>query len=115
MPAPNRAAQTARVTGLVTVDGQPAPGLSVMFLPAGPGRPALGRTDQNGHYELTTFRQGDGALVGGHRVAIAPSEDPAGAWAKKKLPARYREAETSALSVEVQPGRNEFHFDLTTD
>jgi hypothetical protein len=42
----------------------------VKFHPVGPGRPAAALTDQDGQFELTTVRSGDGALMGRYKVTI---------------------------------------------
>ena len=67
--SPKRRDRTVKVTGMVTLDGQPARGLSVVFHPA-KGRPAVGMTDGDGRFSLSTFRQGNGALLGQHVVTV---------------------------------------------
>lgn len=63
---------TAAVSGKVTRDGQPVAGGSVMFSPIGKGKPAAADVNQDGSYRLTTYRSGDGAIVGKHRVTFTP-------------------------------------------
>lgn len=66
----------APVHGRVTIDNKPLFQGNVMFAPiarAGqenPGKPAFGKIQSNGDYHLTTFAQGDGAIVGQHWVTI---------------------------------------------
>src|SRR5689334_3923065 len=67
----------APVHGRVTCNGKPVPQAGVIFSPAGqsesdrqPGKAAAGSTDADGRYVLTTYRPGDGALVGQHHVSI---------------------------------------------
>ncbi|MHB9081972.1 MAG: hypothetical protein ACYC3X_31290 [Pirellulaceae bacterium] len=78
---------TVPVTGLVMLDGKPVAGASVTFSPTGKGgRAAVGTTDAEGRYTLTTMKPGDGAIPGSYNVAIsktvagaaagAPAEDP---------------------------------------
>ncbi|MGL4512667.1 MAG: hypothetical protein ACRCT8_06210 [Lacipirellulaceae bacterium] len=71
----------ARVHGTVTVEGKPLAGGRIMLAPqpAGgninPGKPAYGRLDAEGRYEVSTFAERDGAVVGTHLVTIsAPRE-----------------------------------------
>ncbi|MCH5373930.1 MAG: carboxypeptidase-like regulatory domain-containing protein, partial [Planctomycetes bacterium] len=66
----------AKVTGIVTLDGEPLEGAKVIFQPK-KGQPAAGITDGKGRYSLTTLENHDGAVPGQYRVIIsteAPSE-----------------------------------------
>ncbi|MBA2113709.1 hypothetical protein [Bremerella alba] len=98
----------ATVEGIVTVDGQPAQGLEVTFEPES-GRPAIGFTDDQGHYELQYTASQEGASLGKYRVRI---DVPSGSEAKVRIPIRYN-AKTE-LNAEVLPGRNELNFEVTT-
>lgn len=119
-----------QVQGTITFDGKPLSGVVVVFQPDS-GRPARGRTDAEGKYELTYIRQTQGTKVGHNRVEVAPSEeedDTADAEAdtesvsnkrpgkfksgKPKIPARYNIK--SELEADVQPGENTFDFELTS-
>ncbi|MDZ7617281.1 MAG: carboxypeptidase-like regulatory domain-containing protein [Patescibacteria group bacterium] len=62
---------TIPCTGEVLLDGKPLPNAAVMFIPADGSRAATGKTDSAGCFRLTTFRLGDGAFPGEHRVTIA--------------------------------------------
>jgi hypothetical protein len=59
-----------KVEGTVTLDGKPLSGASVTFNPVGGGRPSVGTTDSSGHFQLTTFNTGDGALPGDYKVTV---------------------------------------------
>ncbi len=63
---------TYPVRGKVTFDGKPLPGGgSIRFVPiSGPGKEAGGTIAEDGTYEMQTFGQKDGAIVGDHRVEI---------------------------------------------
>jgi len=117
-----------QVSGTVTLDGKPLSNVVVVFQPD-VGRPASGRTDADGRYELTYIRSTLGTKVGHNRVEIAPSEeeDVAGEDAgevdtpmgrrrgrsrKPKVPYRYNIK--SELEADVQPGANTFDFELTS-
>ncbi|QDT66671.1 transthyretin-like family protein [Calycomorphotria hydatis] len=74
-----------RVTGRVTLDGQPVANLPLTFNPrmAGDsvngivGPPSFGVTDENGHFTLTATRGwGRGAVAGPHLVMFNPVVDP---------------------------------------
>ena len=68
--------ELAPVTGMVRVDGQPLSTGKVMFAPVSAsdaiesGKPAMGRLQPDGTFELSTYKQGDGAVVGSHWVTI---------------------------------------------
>lgn len=61
---------TAKVTGKVTYDGGPVTSGSVTFAPVSgtEGKPATGVVQSDGSYALSTYAEGDGAVVGSHRV-----------------------------------------------
>ncbi|MDB5313076.1 MAG: carboxypeptidase regulatory-like protein [Gemmataceae bacterium] len=60
-----------KVSGTVTLKGQPVEGASVQFVPvAGGGRPAAGTTQTDGGFSLTTFQDKDGALPGEYKVVV---------------------------------------------
>lgn len=116
------------VTGTVTLDGEPLQRVAVVFSPDN-GRPARGRTDLSGKYELTYIHDTMGTKVGHNRVEIAPSEEdeqeeeeqatagetistakPPAMREKPKVPARYNTK--SILEADVKPGKNVFDFKL---
>lgn len=114
------------VTGTVTMDGQPLCNIVVLFSPDN-GRPARGKTNSQGKYELTYIGHTPGCKVGHNRVEIAPNEEgeqdsedsrdtESGGAAQRpkpgklRIPARYNSK--SELEADVQPGENEFDFKL---
>lgn len=99
------------------MDGQPLPGVIVGFEPQGVsvGGPSNGRTDDQGHYELTYSNGTKGAIIGTHKVTITtPTEGPPppGQKYKDPIPARYNSA--SELSQEVQAGANVIDLELSS-
>lgn len=114
--------QLGLVTGTVMLDNQPVAGVSVTFQPDS-GRPATGKTDENGDFQLTYMRDIPGCKVGHCRVEIGYGEgENEGVEmegddvvqtpdsGKKTIPARYN-TETE-LEADVKPGENQFDFDL---
>lgn len=109
-----------KVKGLVTLDGKPLKKgqAHVVFVPdAGKGTsgpPAVGVTDDEGRYSLSTDREteGDGALVGFHRVRISEVPNPEKPDAPPTLPGKYADEATSNLMVEVKPGDNDIPLEL---
>lgn len=64
-----------RVSGTVTIDGEPTPDVSVMFSPVDGGRASSGVTDSSGHYDLYYNANTEGALIGQHNVHISSHVD----------------------------------------
>jgi hypothetical protein len=60
----------APVHGKVTYHGEPVSEATVVFLCPGAPRLAVGKTDSNGNYQLTTYESNDGAVIGTHTVAV---------------------------------------------
>jgi hypothetical protein len=101
--------------GVVTIDGKPAKDLTIRFVPIGGGRSALGRTDENGFYEMQYSATASGALVGPVRVEITAAEEETDAAGNSRMkpetiPARYNM--NSELKADVGSGDNSFDFDL---
>ncbi len=64
-----------RVTlrGTVKLDGQPLANATVHFIAQDSGgKDALGTTDADGMFRLSTFKPGDGALPGKYKVVVRP-------------------------------------------
>jgi hypothetical protein len=77
---------------------------------------ARGQIQADGHYELGTYRPGDGALPGTYRVLIAPKTDPNAADKKQPPPpfdSRFMAFKTSGLEFEVKAESNEYPIQLT--
>lgn len=125
---PSDQPELGQVKGTVTLDGKPLGDTEVVFYPDS-GRPARGRTDAEGKYELTYIRETPGTKVGHNRVEIAPSEEggdveaevaaatqgetpaaKAGKPGKPVIPERYNSK--SELEADVKPGENTFDFKL---
>jgi hypothetical protein len=103
----------ARVTGRITLDGQPLDKVLVMFVPdAGPSSGAV--TDQDGRYELVSGpKLGKNVFTGRCRVYLTePVEDPSKPVPPPRFPAKYLSGESSGLEWELKPGPNECNFDL---
>jgi hypothetical protein len=71
--------KTVSVSGTVTHNGQPVPGLVISFVPieATETGVSIGQTDDNGKYELKVAKTGSsGAVVGMHKVWVSRPRDP---------------------------------------
>ena len=125
---------TFPVTGTVTHNGQPVDGATVAFQGAEGSPSAIGVTDADGKYTLTTFVSGDGAVAGDYQVKlfkykvetaeavpdessddyVAPAEGEEGDQAQENLlPPNYADPATSGLTATVsEGGDNTFDFAL---
>jgi hypothetical protein len=104
-----------RVTGTITMDGKPVPNALVSFEPVdGSGATAMGRTDEQGKYELWYSRGNKGAKTGEHLVRIntyeETGEDDGRQIQRETIPARYN-AKTE-LKATVKSGSNTLDFEL---
>ncbi|EAQ80727.1 hypothetical protein DSM3645_11941 [Blastopirellula marina DSM 3645] len=111
--------EIVEVEGTITLDGQPLPGATVLFVP-GKSRPSGGRTDENGHYELHYTDRQKGARIGLNRVQITtaqgPSETADGqpiAAIAERIPAQYNAASTLQFNVSGDQA-NVADFDLSS-
>ncbi len=100
-----RGPSVATVKGKVLLNGQPLTKGQVGTIPSA-GRGANGIIQPDGSFELNTFRKGDGALIGTHKVGVAAFEGgakgPEGGNGKLLVPQRYTNPETSGLTIEVK-------------
>jgi hypothetical protein len=101
------AGTTVPVKGKVTYKGQPLTQGSVVFEPDG-GREANGEIKLDGTFELTTFKIGDGAVPGVHRVGVTGSLK----GGKSPVPVKYRSPSSSKLEVEVSADKTDYSLNI---
>lgn len=83
-PEPVNPKQVVPVSGIVHVDGEPQPGVKVRLvpIPLPPGGrvtlPTIGRTDEEGNFQLTTYYQNDGAPIGEFGMLFEWDLNPSG-------------------------------------
>jgi hypothetical protein len=113
---------TAVVKGKVTYNAKPVSSGTIMFVPAGAGPAATGEIQPDGTYTLTTFKDGDGAVLGSHAVMVTAFEGrPDGLpedkvfHAQELVPPKFSNTATSGLTAEVGKGENTINFDLTDE
>lgn len=118
---------TAKVEGVVTLDGKPLSEIRVLFQPGNKsaeaaGMGSFGLTDSNGKFVLKlSDSQSEGAVVGNHTITLADklSEDvkdsDAGGFGKtpkSRIPAK---STTEPLKFDVKSGTvNQAKFELTS-
>lgn len=99
------------VSGTVTMNGQPLPGVLVSFYPSQSGPASAGVTDSSGKFNLHDRDGTPGAVAGEHSVMIITAPTESGAPAKETILPKYN-TETE-LKETVKEGPNEFTFALT--
>lgn len=103
--------ETFPVSGVVRLAGEPVAGAAVVFTPD-EGQQATGTTDSSGRFELSTFRLGDGALPGSHRVTVAKTTVDAGGKTVFLVPQKYGNLQTTPLTCDVLEEMEPVQFDL---
>jgi hypothetical protein len=100
------------VSGIVLIDGKPATTGHIQFVPR--GNPwARGTIGPDGRFTLTTFEEGDGCVLGDHRVAVSCSK-PSGSNAVLWLaPKEYSHEITSNLKQKITGPVENLKIELT--
>lgn len=107
-----------KVSGKVTLNGEPLDGATVEFIPEQGGRPSIGTTDKDGNYTLLFRADTPGALIGSHLVRITSQRSRSGGEGGEPLvparpevvPQEYNDKTT--LTVQVNEGSNTHDFPL---
>ena len=77
LPGCSSTNKPVEVEGIVLLDNEPVAEATVLFIPEGnSGQPAHGMTDENGKFQLTTFKENDGAFPGSYKVTVTKSVAP---------------------------------------
>jgi hypothetical protein len=110
-----------KVSGTVTVGGQPLANATIRFTPVEVGSPSFGRTDASGNYNLVWGQYRgkpiEGAQIGEHTVTIStfqigdPNIKPPRAEVPEKIPYKYRQ-EGGFPKATVKSGANVINFEL---
>lgn len=110
------------VTGIVTIDGQPAAGWRVTFQYTAfdkQGEDAFGVTDAGGRFAIAVPKlTPPGVWPGEYAVGVAPPPldffSVSQTWREHRYPRKYTAPEYSGLTATVtRSGANAFRFDLT--
>lgn len=106
------------VTGTVTYeDGSPVESGNVIGEATVDGKiVGVQGTIKNGAFSWGGSKEGDGALPGQYKVIVVPvslSEYQLGQGMTPAVDGKFGKYETSGLSFEVKPGKNEFHIKVT--
>jgi hypothetical protein len=104
---------TGEVTGMVKIDGKPAPpGSSITFFPTDGKSPTAGGLIEGGKYSVRVPVGIAKVEIRAPRRASRPKEGPGprGDLVEESLPAKYNDQ--SELRLDVHPGKNAQDFDL---
>lgn len=86
------------VKGKITHRGKPLTQGQISFEPMDAGREAFGKIQSDGTFVMSTFKEGDGAVKGVHRVSVTN----AGRHVRTK----------GDTQVEVSEGKDDYQIDL---
>ncbi len=127
--------EMVKVSGTLTLDGEPVAGAHIRFSPEGKGPAAFAETDTRGRYQLRTFDPGDGAIPGKYRISVTKevtegvvefeSQQEREEYLKKNgrptrkttnaLPQKFGNPETSDLAAEISlAGSKRVDLELTS-
>ncbi len=124
------------VSGTITRNGKPVEKAQVAFIHKDASRNAMGQTDAQGKFHLSTLGTNDGAILGDHIVIVSKTADgpPPSAGPPKpedlakmaaggqmvapkadaSVPAKYADPKTTTLKATVKgDGKDDFPFELT--
>lgn len=112
--------KTAPVKGKVIYNGQPVTSGGIHLQPiavegaaaTNPGQPANGQVQSDGTFVLSTYKEGDGAVVGKHKVSYIPASKSAESYEDKPEPSPYFGLVPKEQEVEIKPGQNELTIEL---
>ena len=125
--------EAAPTRGRITFNGEPLRSGSVLFVPTEPGPTAQANLLSSGEYVLSTYEEGDGAVIGRHQImVIALAEDGKNAVADAStrmltnsagdplplisvIPEQYGDYKKSGLTASVAAGENRIDFALTSE
>jgi hypothetical protein len=116
----NQTPPTYKVVGKVTYQGKPVSEATLIFKKLDQSRGAVGETDSDGQFRLTTYSLDDGAPSGDYQVAIMCYEKPKLNASeaemfhlKNKLPAKFEDPKKSGLTAKVaENDQNVVNFEL---
>jgi len=118
--------KVAPAEGVVTFQGAPIEGATIVFSPASGKNAASGITRSGGRFSLSAFPPDAGAVPGQYTVSIVKREQPAAPSTashdqaapetspKSLLPEKYSAPETSGLTADIPAeGKKDLKFELT--
>ncbi|MCA9126145.1 MAG: hypothetical protein KDB22_03630 [Planctomycetales bacterium] len=115
--------KTVPVSGTLSYQGTPLEGYKLVFHPVEDRQGATAESGADGSFVMGTNEPGDGAAPGKHRVSInfiaermegeAGRETFVKLTPKVKVPAKYKNPDTSGIEIEVpESGSESLNIDL---
>lgn len=100
------------VSGQVLIDGKPLQHGVVRFVSPS-DRPSGGLLDKDGHFSLTCYEPGDGAVLGKHQIAVSADERLSESRVHWHAPKKYADYQNSGLTQEIKGPTDSIKIDLT--
>src|SRR3954454_24249535 len=82
------------ISGKVLIDGKPLTIGSIQFVPEG-ARSSGGAIDPDGHFVLSCYKPGDGAVIGAHRVRVTAAKNISEKELRWEAPKMYSDIASS--------------------
>ena len=102
---------TEKVSGKIMYRNAPVTTGTVVFVPEGDMPSATGEIKPDGTFQLTTYDEHDGAVIGKHSVMVTAVEDMSNMLPEERsgtprslVPPKYSNYTTSGLTAEVTEG-----------
>ncbi len=102
------------VSGRVLIDGEPLSHGTIMLVPHD-ARPSTAPLDAQGRFTMNCFDEGDGAVLGTHRVGVSAVKPLSGSSQQWLAPKRYVDYNDSGLEVEITGPTDDLKIELTWD
>lgn len=102
------------VSGQVLIDGVPLKHGTIQVIPEG-DRAAFGKINSDGMFELTTFEEKDGCVLGKHKVAVIANETIDAKSQRWHAPKKYADPTESNLTVEITDAPKPLVIELSWD
>lgn len=109
---------TTKVTGKVTYQGTLVTGGELLFSPISdatnkmPGKTGRAVIQPDGTYAVTTYSEGDGAVIGKHRLTYLPPAIESGPHGEPKGEQPFRSFVPSKETVDILKGINPLDIEL---
>lgn len=111
----------APTKGKVTYEGQPVNGGTISLRPTDKaegvsegkmGKPASGGVQSDGTFTLSTYKTGDGALVGTHEVTYTAPRQGAESYEDKPEKSQYEGLVPKEKTITIKSGQNDLTIEL---
>lgn len=102
------------IAGQVLIDGQPLTHGNIRFIPK-KARPSMADIDDTGHFQLSCFEGGDGAVLGVHQIEVSAGERVSETKVHWYAPKKYAHAATSGLTETISQPNEAVVINLTWD